>query len=321
MKQSREGAAGGPGLVLLDPGAVRGYVSKMPRESWRVSLVKRRYSVTADILSYRRCKRQYGFFARRGYVSAQSGQLFFGTVIHETLDRAHAHFRGELEGVERGSLPDAKDIANYFGIAEKALRARGIRPLSRESRDIALRYVLDFNAQHGRSVYPRVIDTEHRLQKDKGGYVLLGVVDVIAEAEEVDPESPGDWGRHEIWDYKGSKRPAGSGHELEDYEFQMRVYAHLYELRNGKRPRRAVLWFLGEKDIGRQRHEVSLADSEVGKAVKVFEETVARIEVSIAKDDWSRIRKEEAPSPETCDACDIRWNCPGPAKKYRIRAL
>jgi hypothetical protein len=96
--------------------------------------VKRRYSVTGDVLSYRRCKRQYGFFRRRGYTSAQSGQLYFGTVIHETLDRAHAHFSGKVEGAVAGTVPNGDEIADYFQAAEDALLARGIRYMSREAR-------------------------------------------------------------------------------------------------------------------------------------------------------------------------------------------
>ena len=65
--------------------------------------------------------------------------LFFGTVIHETLDRAHAHYRGEIEGVPKGSVPADKDVAEYFAIAERSLLGRGIRPLSKESRNKARR--------------------------------------------------------------------------------------------------------------------------------------------------------------------------------------
>lgn len=310
-----------PAFPILSPGSVAQILHKLPIERVNIPPVKRRYSVTGDVLSYRRCKRQYGFFARRRYVSAQSGQLFFGTVIHETLDRAHAHFRGELEGVQKGSIPSMDDIQNYFGVAEKALRARGIRPLSKESRVAALQYVNKFNAQHGPTVYPRVVDTEHQLQKDKGSYILHGIVDVIAETLGADSGAALDWGRLEIWDYKGMRFPSGGGRELTDYEFQMRVYAHLYELRNRSRPRRAVLWFLGEDDPDHQRHEVPLDPRSIQQAVELFEGTVTSIDQSIIKDNWSDLRSQTPPSPETCDACDIRWNCPAPAKSYRLRAL
>jgi hypothetical protein len=280
--------------------------------------VKRRYSVTGDVLSYRRCKRQYGFFRRRGFTSAQSGQLYFGTVIHETLDRIHAQFRGEIEDKNAGTLSSPDEIKEYFQAAEDALLARGIRYMSHDARERALQYVQRFVEQHGRDVFPRIVDTEHRLQKDTGEYVLHGIVDVIAETDgKPDP----DWGRHEIWDYKGTHLPAADSTDLQNYEFQMRVYARLYEMRNGTRPRRAVLLFLAEEEADRQRHEVSLKPGDVDAAVAVFEETVAAIERSISRDDWSCIRRAEAPDQQTCDGCDLRWSCPAPAKPYRIRAL
>src|SRR5439155_4002707 len=162
---------------------------------------------------------------------------------------------------------------------ERVLRARGIRPLSRESREKALQYVIDFNDFYGTSVYPRVVDTEHRLQKDKGSYILHGVVDVIATSSI--RTSSRHWGEHEIWDYKGTKFPSRKS-DLENYEFQMRVYAHLYKIRNGTVPRKAILWFLGEMPES-QQDEVSLSQPEIDAAVKVFEDTVAEIEKSIVR--------------------------------------
>lgn len=307
-----------PRLTPIAADDVDRVIARVPERPSRFPPIKRRYSVTADILSYRRCRRQYGFFKRRSYSPAQSGQLYFGTVIHLTLDRAHAHYRGELEGTNRGDFPTMDDIARYFEQASDALHNQGIRRLSDESMNKALDYVQAFNRDFGSAVYPRIIDTEHHLQKDKGKYILHGIVDVVAQT------TPGSgWGDYEIWDYKGAKLPRlnhpDGKRDMENYRFQMRVYAHLYQLRNGARPRRAVLWFLGEPNREKQQHEVQLDDASVTEAVRVFEETVGRIEVSILTDDWSRISKNDAPAEETCSACDVRWNCP--ARSYALRTL
>lgn len=304
-------------LPLLEAEDAATALAALPPSEYSDPPIKRRYSVTADVLSYRRCKRQYGFFARRGYTSAQSGQLFFGTVIHECLDRAHAHYRGEIPNVAPRSLPADDDIRNYFASAERALRSRGVRPLSRESRDKAEAYVIDFNRAEGPTAYPRIVDTEHRLQKDKGSYILHGVVDVIA-ATPAEAGEGAHWGAYEIWDYKGSKRPDPG--DMENYEFQMRVYAHLYEARNGIAPRKATLWFLGETGSNR-RVDVDLGGTLVGTAVSTFEATVSDIECSIASDNWSDLKGRRPPGVETCDACDLRWSCSAPAKPYRLRGL
>ncbi|MDG6971043.1 MAG: PD-(D/E)XK nuclease family protein [Nitrososphaerota archaeon] len=307
-----------PELVPLRSTSLTPGLKPIPPRENRFPPPKRRYSVTADILSYRRCKRQYGFFSRRGYVSAQSGQLFFGTVIHQTLDKAHAHFRGEIEGTHPGSIPTENDINGYFEKAAGALEAQGVHRMSNESRDKALAYVQEFNRSFGPEVYPRIIDTEHRLQKDKGTYILHGIVDVVAA-----PEGASGWDGYEIWDYKGAKRPKRTDdgdRDMKNYEFQMRVYAHLYELRNGVRPKRAILWFLGERRREHQQHAVDLSDTSITTAVGAFEETVEAIESSIRSDDWSSISVANAPSIETCNACDLRWNCSAREGKYDLKS-
>lgn len=307
------------GLPEIDPSAVALQLEALPKKQHEIVSLKRRYSVTGDVLSYNRCKRQYGFFVRRQYTSASSAQLFFGTVIHETLDRAHMHYRGELPGVESGDLPDSDAITRYFCDVEDVLRSRGIRPMSRESRQSALDYILRFNSNFGHDVYPRVVDTEHTLQADKGEYILHGIVDVIARSA-VDPSADSEqWSSYEIWDYKGSKKPAAN--ELEQYEFQMRVYADLYKQRNGNSPKKAILLFLGEEDEDRMRHDVDLSKPKVATAIGSFDATVMSIEASIEADDWSDLSRVEPPSKETCDACDIRWSCPSPHVKYKLRAL
>lgn len=47
--------------------------------------IRRRYSVTADVLAFQRCSIQYGAFAARKYEPALVVQLFYGTVIHQVL--------------------------------------------------------------------------------------------------------------------------------------------------------------------------------------------------------------------------------------------
>jgi len=289
-------------------------LSKMQKTKTNFPKVKRRYSVVGDILAYNHCKRQYGFFVRRKYSAAQSAQLFFGSVIHETLDRAHAHYRGEIAGIPKGSIPTDEDIERYFEKAETSLRAQGIRPLSKSSREKALEYVKKFNSSQGPKIYPCVVDTEHRLEMDKGEYILRGVVDVIAKNK-----NSTTWSDYEIWDYKGAKVPEKGSREMKNYEFQMRVYAHLYELRNKVKPAKAVLWFLAENDTKKQSVEVILNDTLIQQAVNQFETTVAKIENSIITDDWSNISRKDAPSEDTCTACDIRWNCK--ARPFKIRAL
>lgn len=267
---------------------------------------RRRYSVTADILAYQQCSLQYGTFAVRRYEPALVVQLFYGTIIHQVLDRAHAHYRGEL-GAPPRTLPTNADIDNYFMEVENALIARRIRAVQ-SVRDQAKIILKRFNSLEGPILYPRIIDTECRLQANQGQYILHGNVDVLV-ASNVGGNAV------EIWDYKGAYRPSLNDPDYQRYVFQMQVYADLYRQRTGQVPTKAVLYFLNELSGAHTPQirpvnallEVSLDPAQVQQALQSFSQTVQEIEVCRATRIWPD--PAVAPTLPTCNACDLRWNC------------
>lgn len=284
--------------------------------------VRPRFSLTSDIISYRRCRRQYGYFGNDGYVPAQTLQVFYGTVIHQVLDRCHRHYSGLLEGIPGGSIPTDTEIDNYFGEVENALRTQGIRPVSFQVRNQALRVIQNFNRLEGPNLYPRVVDTEYRLESDRTRYIMRGVVDVLADT--VDAEA----GQREIWDYKGTNRPDASDPTLQDYIWQMCVYAELYRVRTGSFPRRAILYFINElrSDPGepppirrppRAVFEVDFTDPTVIQAaLAAFDTTATDIMACKARQDWPAPTTQ--PDEGTCDVCDLRWSCRYGPRRVRL---
>ena len=273
--------------------------------------IRRKYSITTDVLAFLRCSRQYGYFAVKNYVPAQATQLYFGIVIHEVLDRAHRQYKGLMEG-KSASVPTEKEIKEYFLSVTASLESRGIRPYSMKARETALDYLQRFNSSVGTKLYPLVKDTEHQLKVDMKDYVLHGVVDVIANGTD-------KLGNDilEIWDYKGSRRVEEGSREMKDYEFQMRIYAELYRQKNGKLPARAILCFLGEGDPDLMKVEVTFDPASIKESMDVFYDTVKTIEDRRQRDDWSppRIR----PSIATCAGCDIRWDCKTVEGQFKLR--
>lgn len=278
-----------------------------------------RFSLTSDIISYRRCRRQYGYFGNDGYVSAQTLQVFYGTVIHQVLDRCHRHYSGLLQGVPGGSIPTDVELAGYFGEVENALRTQGIRPVSASVRDQALRVIRNFNILEGPKLYPRVVDTEYRLESDRNQYIMRGVVDVLADTADAGA------GEREIWDYKGTSRPNTSDPMLQDYVWQMCVYAELYRVRTGSYPRRAILYFMNElrTDPGeppptkrslRAVYEVDFSNAAlIRDALSAFDATAGDIMSCKSRQDWPAPGTQ--PDEKTCDICDLRWSCiHGPAR-------
>lgn len=292
------------------------------------SQVRPRFSLTSDIISFRKCCRQYGYFGNDGFVPAQAVQIYFGQMIHQVLDRCHRHFSG-LFGHSQGTFPTDADIDIYFTEVDRAMRAHGVRPASPRVAEQAKDVLKTFNRVEGPALYPRVLDTEYRLESERSTYILRGVVDVLASDAT---------GETEIWDYKGTDKPPLSSNSMRDYEWQMSVYAQLYRVKTGHYPRRAVLYFLNELkpkpgqpaitvrplpavhvvDFMRAGTEADGTPTLVQQALNAFDLTAAHIVTCKQAQSW--------PAPaamaddKTCDICDIRWNCPThPAGKYPMR--
>jgi putative RecB family exonuclease len=280
-----------------------------------------RMSMTSDVLGYRRCRRQYGYFNQDGYVPTQTTQIFYGQVIHQVLDRAHRHYQGLFPEVDEGDIPTDDEIEEYFQEVQNALITHGIRPKSGQSRDQALEVLKRFNRLEGEELYPRVWDTEYQLETSREDYILHGVVDVIANTDSGDP------GEREIWDYKGASRPEETSEELQNYKWQMSVYAELYHQRTGQYPDRAVLYFMNELEGGpppTQRpvgaiYSVDFTDDEIDEGLQEFDSTVDEILHYKDRQEWPAPDEHNLPPEETCDVCDIRFDCPAREGSYPLR--
>lgn len=283
--------------------------------------IKERYSVTADILSFQLCRRQYGFFEVRKYQPAHVVQIWFGTIIHQVLDELHRHYHGLIDPNTAGQIPSEADVDQYFTGVEDSLRARGIKAINQGVRDTALSVLKIFNQVEGPSLYPNVIDTEYSLEADQERYILRGKVDVLRDIS-VGRAIP-DYDSVEIWDYKGSRFPdinrQDGQRKLRSYTFQMLVYAQLYRLKSGNLPLKGVLYFMNELDVTptptrrptQAAYEVDFRNplnlQHMAQAMQSFDQTVADIEQCKQQDMWDPPR--QAPDKETCDICDLRWNC------------
>lgn len=285
---------------------------------------KPRFGLTSDILGFRRCARQYGFFGVRGYVPAHTVQLFYGSIIHEVLDRSHHHYQGLYDEKTKGTIPSDSDIDNYFLEVELVLKARGIRSVNQELRENALKVLKRFNRIEGPALYSRVIDTEHRVQGDRDNYIVEGVIDVLLNSDTGSAAKD----KVEIWDYKGTKRPSAKSEDMKNYEYQMLVYAALYKIRNGCYPGSAVLYFMNElKNDSIQTRppdalvRIDLSGTGIQQALSEFDNTANEIIRCKATNNWPAPDSKKLPDiKETCDACDLRWSCPSFQKLRPVKA-
>lgn len=66
-------------------------VNTVPEASDEDRALPRNYSFTSDYLLYQKCPRQYMFFNKYGFVASRSQTMFFGSLVHRTLEDLHQH--------------------------------------------------------------------------------------------------------------------------------------------------------------------------------------------------------------------------------------
>lgn len=302
----------------------------------------RTYSTTGDILSYLRCRRQYGFFGVRGFAASSNTQRYFGTLVHDVIDRISRDYR------RQPVLPDETRIAELVEEAHDRLYRSGVRALNAsQNKKQAITMISRLIQLIGAVFFPHVRETEYRLERaletTRGcRYVLDGIVDVLSGAVMHALEIPADTEPDdvEIWDYKSGRfprlKPGSPGQHpfLTDYVYQMRVYAELYRLQTGRPPARCVLVFTGEllndalwnggdchhRDFRDLFFVVTPQEHKLDQAMERFHAVVDDIEHERTRPYASQWH---APTPgsvdgETCIACDLRFNCSGYPEGRRL---
>jgi len=64
-------------------------VSALPAIGGKEDKLPKAYSYTADFLNYKKCPRQYMIFRKYGFVPSRSQTMFFGSLVHQTLEDLH----------------------------------------------------------------------------------------------------------------------------------------------------------------------------------------------------------------------------------------
>jgi len=64
-------------------------VRTVPKSKQEPDEAVRRFSYTSDFLAYQRCPRQYMLFERYGFAASRTQTMFFGSLVHATLEDLH----------------------------------------------------------------------------------------------------------------------------------------------------------------------------------------------------------------------------------------
>lgn len=247
--------------------------------------VKKSYSFTGDLKVYETCPRQYQFFREYDFTPSRSAVIFFGLLVHQTIEEIH---RIVLDG-KLHALREAQ-IKTIFDRTFRFLSLSDVRPIGDAARNMAFRQVMNYFKQN-QDEMRRVIQTEVDVSIEKDGYILMGKVDLLLGAD----------GKLELLDFKTSERSTNPL-LLETYEDQLCTYAHILERRHGKRPERLLLYWTAEETKKQALMEIPYSHAKVEGAGKRFDTVVEKIR---ARD----FRILNLPEKKVCKECDLRQLC------------
>ena len=75
-------------------------VRSVPPETLEDTELSKNYSYTNDYQLYKRCPRQYMVFRKYGFAPSRSQTMFFGSLVHQTLEDLHQYLIAEREGTQ-----------------------------------------------------------------------------------------------------------------------------------------------------------------------------------------------------------------------------
>jgi hypothetical protein len=175
------------------------------------------------------------------------------------------------------------------------------------------RILIQFHALEASTFYSHILAAEANVQwlwdEAPGGPLLLeGKVDVVVQDDRTSGSSLF------LWDYKTTKRP-DPGREMQHYQWQIDLYALLYQRTYGIWPQGTVLYFIGELDRAHitQRPPTAVALRTIGeqheqRTLELLRWAIEQEQLCQANNQWKPPEAEQVPE-RLCHHCLIRWSC------------
>ena len=248
--------------------------------------VKKTYSFTGDLKVYETCPRQYQFFREYDFTPSRSAVIFFGLLVHQTIEEIHRlALDGKLDALDESRIREL--FERTFGF----LCLSDVRPIGDAAKEAAFSQVLNYFHQN-RDEMRRVVQTEVDVSLEKDGYILVGKVDLLLGGD----------GKLELLDFKTSPRPKDSPELIAAYERQLCTYAHILERRHGRRADRLLLYWTSEPRKKDALMVLPYDSKRVEEAGRYFDETVRRIQAH-------EFGVTTPPEAAICKECDLRMLC------------
>ena len=248
--------------------------------------LKRSFSFTGDLKVYETCPRQYQFFREYDFTPSRSAVIFFGLLVHQTIEEIHRHV---LDG--RLDVLNKRRIRNLFERTFNFLTLSDVRPIGAAAKESAFQQVMNYFRQN-KAEMERVIATEVDVSVELYNYILTGKVDLLMGGD----------GKLELLDFKTAERPTDSPELIAAYERQLCTYAHILERRHGKTPERLLLYWTSEQEKKEALMVFPYRPRLVKEAGIYFDQVVTKI---LEKD----FTVQRVPEAKICKECDVRGYC------------
>ena len=246
---------------------------------------KKSLSLTSHINIYETCPRQYQFYKDWEFTPSRTGQIIFGTLVHETIEDIHRSI------IDNEPVNERK-IANYFEQNYKGLVASGLRRLALNQKEAALKQVFTY-FKNNKDLLRRVIDTEVDVSVEKDDYIITGKVDLLLGKDD----------KLEVLDFKSQNKPDLTDSILERYGKQLNLYAYILKERYKKEPERLYIYWTAEDKRKDALMEIEYKPKLVEEAGNHFD-SVAKC---ILNRDFQI--KNWPDKTKICKECDFKFYC------------
>jgi DNA helicase-2/ATP-dependent DNA helicase PcrA len=248
--------------------------------------VKKAYSFTGDLRIYETCPRQYQFFREYDFTPSRSSVIFFGLLVHQTIEEIH---RIAIDK-QLDTLTESR-IRELFERTFRFLCLSDVHRIGDTAKEAAFVQVVNYWRQNHTEM-ERVLQTEVDVSLEKDGYILIGKVDLLLGGD----------GKLELLDFKTSPRPRNRPELIEAYERQLCTYAHILERRHKKRVDRLLLYWTSEPKKEEALMVLPYDERRVEGAGSHFDEVVSCIQ-------RHEFKVSSPPEGGICKECDIRPLC------------
>jgi len=247
------------------------------------------FGFKSDFQYFKSCPMQYKMFRYYSFAPAMSNELFFGTLVHQTIDDIH-HIYLSTPSKEEVKIGEA-EIEALFRNNYETLRNTGLHPLSITAQEAALNQVKEY-FRNSQDLIKNVYRTEVKLLKSQEKYNLTGVIDIIANPN----------GEYHLYDFK-AQRMEDIKKDLRFYEDQLNLYYHILKTTYKLDVSRMFIYSTHVDSKAERIHEVHIDPNRVDALVSELDSIALRI----VNRDFAHEKRNV--DKKICAKCELSFLC------------